>query len=49
MAISPDVERLVRWVIKRLAPLMADATRWKVEIAGKGPDYTCSVTVYEDP
>lgn len=46
---SPAVEKLVRWVIRRVSPLMTNDTRWKVEIVGKGSDARCSITVFEDP
>lgn len=42
------VQSLARWVIKRAAQLMTDATRWEILIVGKGDKYTCKYSVYED-
>lgn len=43
------VERLARWIIRKAPALMTDAVRWEILIVGKGDQYTCKVSVYEDP
>lgn len=46
---NPAIEKLARWVISRATRLMVDAVRWEIVIKGKGSDFSCGYTVYEDP
>lgn len=48
MAANPAIERLVRWIISRTTMLMTDAVRWEIVVSGKGREFTCRYTVYED-
>lgn len=46
---NPAIERLLRWVVSKATMLMVDAVRWEIVISGKGSQYSCRYTVYEDP
>jgi hypothetical protein len=46
---NPAVERLARWIIRMATQLMTDDTRWEIWVGGKGQQFTCKYTVYEDP
>lgn len=48
MSTNPAIERLVRWIVSRATMLMSDAVRWEIVVSGKGREYTCRYTVYED-